>query len=59
MDAPPADLPDVAQAPPEKVVAYLRYLIYFYILMLILIIIQLSPRYSLTCYFLDVLSRSF
>ena len=26
MDAPPADLPDVAQAPPEKVVAYLRYL---------------------------------
>ena len=30
MDAPPADLPDVAQAPPEKVVAYLRYLNFFY-----------------------------
>ena len=29
MDAPPADLPDVAQAPPEKVVAYLRYLNFF------------------------------
>ena len=30
MDAPPADLPDVAQAPPEKVVAYLRYLSTFF-----------------------------